>query len=101
MKKLTLDDWEKEYIAGAIKRFDQKYTMFNRPVWDSEIRGRLDNWSFTEETKSKPGSTLEELALSRATRPIQPARSLSPVLLRFRQTTILQIAATSPSNNGT
>jgi hypothetical protein len=27
MKKLTMEDWEKKYIAGDVKRFDQKYII--------------------------------------------------------------------------
>ena len=30
MKRLTLDEWEKKYIAATVERFDQKYQMFNR-----------------------------------------------------------------------
>jgi hypothetical protein len=57
MKKLTLDQWEEKYISGPVTRFDQKYTMFNRPSWDPEIHGLLEDRSFTGEVKDKPGYT--------------------------------------------
>ena len=66
MKKLTLSEWEEKYIVGPVERFDQKYTMYSRITWDPEIRGLLKKWSFTGETKEKPGYTLEDLALRRA-----------------------------------
>jgi len=68
MKKLTLNEWEEKYIVRSVERFDQKYTMFNRPSWDSEIKGFLDNWSFIGEVKQKPGYTLQDLALRWASR---------------------------------
>ena len=67
MKKLTLNEWEEKYIVGPVERFDQKYTMFKRPIWDPEIKGLLKDWSFLGETKEKPGDTLEDFALRRAT----------------------------------
>jgi len=63
MKTLTLDQWEKKYITGLVERFDHKYTMFNRPSWDPDIRGRLKNWSFPGEIRGKPGHTLQDYAL--------------------------------------
>ena len=45
MKKLTLDQWEKKYIAGPVERFDQKYIMQNRPTWDPEIQKLMKNQS--------------------------------------------------------
>jgi len=67
MKKLTLEQWEKKYIAGPVKRFDQKYTMFARPDWDMELRKRLKDWTFMGIAKDKPGYRLEDIGLRRAT----------------------------------
>ncbi len=66
MRKLSLADWEQKYIVGPIERFDQKYTMFNRPVWDTEVSGLLDDWSMATEVKERPGYTRWEHALDRA-----------------------------------
>ena len=46
MKQLSLEQWEKKYIAGSIERFDQKNTMFARPGWTQEIHDKLDDWGF-------------------------------------------------------
>ena len=53
-KKLTFDQWEKKYIVGPIERFDQKYGVFRRISWDTELRGRLNDWGFTGEITKKP-----------------------------------------------
>lgn len=66
MKKLTLSQWEEKYLAGPIERFDQKYQMFNRPGWDTEIRERLEDWSFSGLATEKPGQTLLDMALRSA-----------------------------------
>jgi len=66
MSKLTLSEWEEKYVVGPVERFDQKYTMFNRPGWDPEIKGLLKDWSFAGEVKEKPGYTLQDQALQRA-----------------------------------
>jgi len=63
MKKFTLDQWEKKYITGPVERFDQKYTMFNRPIWDPDIQERLKNWSSPREIRDKAGYTLQDYAL--------------------------------------
>jgi len=68
MKKLTLDQWEKKYIIGPIERFDSKNQMFSRPTWDPDIKSRLEDWSFRGEIKQKPGYTLQDHALQRASR---------------------------------
>ncbi|MBW1999486.1 MAG: reductive dehalogenase [Deltaproteobacteria bacterium] len=68
MKKLTLEQWEKKYVRGDIKRFDQRYTMFNRPGWDKSIHGAVDSWAITGTTKDKPGYYLEDWALHWASR---------------------------------
>jgi len=41
MKKLTLEQWEKEYITGPIEQFDQKYTMGRRDAWDETLWARM------------------------------------------------------------
>ena len=66
MKRLTLDQWEKKYIAGTVERFDQKYQMFNRPAWDPEMKELLEDWSFGGEARERPGYTLLDHALKRA-----------------------------------
>lgn len=66
MRKLSLAEWERKYIVGPVERFDQKYTMFNRPVWDPEVTGRLDDWSFAGEARERPGYSPWEHALNRA-----------------------------------
>ena len=53
MRQQTLEEWEKKWIIGPIERFDQKYQMFSRPVWDIELRNRLDDWSFFGEGKGR------------------------------------------------
>ena len=68
MKQQTLEEWEKKWIIGPVERFDQKYQMFSRPVWDIELRNRLDDWSFFGEGKDKPGYTVLDHALRRASR---------------------------------
>ena len=68
MRKLSLEEWEKKYVAGEIKRFDQKYVMFARPQWDDKIKS-LMRW-VTERSASKPkaGYTLQDQALRIASR---------------------------------
>ena len=68
MRKLSLEEWEKKYVAGQIKRFDQKYVMFARPQWDDKIK-ELMRW-VTERSASKPkaGYTLQDQALRIASR---------------------------------
>ena len=68
MKRLTLEQWEDKYISGPIERFNQKNTMFMRVAWDESIKSKLDNWSFTGETKDKPGYTLQDLSFRWAVR---------------------------------
>ena len=68
MKRLTLDEWEKKYVAGPVEQFDQKNIMFVRPVWDSEINRRLEDWSFVGDIKEEPGYAMEDLALRWAAR---------------------------------
>ena len=63
MKRLTLEEWEQDYIVRPIRRFDEKYTMFSRPIWDPQIKELL-RWVL-ERTPSKrtPGNTLLDQAL--------------------------------------
>ncbi|MBW1802878.1 MAG: reductive dehalogenase [Deltaproteobacteria bacterium] len=68
MKTLTLEEWEEKYIAGEVAPFDQKNTMFNRWSWDPEIRPSLKDWRFLGTITDKPGYTMRELALRRASR---------------------------------
>ncbi|MBW1799129.1 MAG: reductive dehalogenase [Deltaproteobacteria bacterium] len=63
MKKLSMAEWEKKYVAGDVQRFDQKYTMFNRPGWAPEINGLVDDWSLNGPPKDKAGFTIEDRAL--------------------------------------
>ena len=55
MRKLSAAEWEKKYIVGQIEQFDQKYTMFNRPIWDPEVTAQLDDWSLIGEPGERPG----------------------------------------------
>jgi len=70
MKKLSIDEWEQKYIVEEIKPFDQKYTMFNRPDWDMELRAQIDDWSFLGQSKNKPGWGREDLAMRMATQQV-------------------------------
>ena len=63
MKKITLAEWEKKYVAGTIERFDPRNQMFTRPMWDPEIKDLLDNWSIAGTAGEKAGFTLEDQAL--------------------------------------
>lgn len=63
MRKMTLAEWEKKYIAGPIERFDPKYTTFSRPIWDEEMRSRLKSWGFLGDIRDKPGYTMQDQAL--------------------------------------
>jgi len=68
MRKLTLEEWEKKYIVGPIDRFDQKYTMFSRPLWDAKVKESL-RWVLERSpSKGKAGHTLEDQALRIAAR---------------------------------
>jgi epoxyqueuosine reductase len=68
VKKLTLEDWERKYIAGPVSEFDQKNTMFMRVAWDETVNGKLDDWSFTGVPKDKAGYTQQDLAFRWAAR---------------------------------
>jgi len=68
MKKLTLEEWEKKYIVGPIDRFDQKYTMFSRPLWDPQVKELLEWVLERSPSKGKAGYALEDQALRIAAR---------------------------------
>jgi len=68
MKKLRPSEWEEKYIVEDVKRLDQKYTMFNRPGWDSQIHNAVNSWAITGNVKDEPGCHLEEWALNWASR---------------------------------
>lgn len=68
MRYLSSKEWEKKYVAGQIKEFDQKYNMFNRPGWDPEVKGLLDDWSFMGKVKNKPGYNLQDQAFKYASK---------------------------------
>ena len=64
MKRLSLDEWAKKYIARPVERFDQKYQMLIRPFWDKGLQERWQDWRFNYgEVKDKPGLTLQDQAL--------------------------------------
>ena len=63
MKKLSAAAWENKYIATDVRRFDQKYTMFNRPGWDPDTNGLIDDWSLNGPPRNEAGFTIEDRAL--------------------------------------
>jgi epoxyqueuosine reductase len=68
MRRLSLEEWEQKYVTGPVKRFDQKYTMFSRPLWDEKIK-ELARWVIDRTPgKPKPGYTLQDQALRVASR---------------------------------
>jgi reductive dehalogenase len=78
MKKLTMEEWEKKYIAGNVERFDQKNIMFARPDWDEELKARLDDWFMGAKVGyDQLGWTLEERALSTAQVPLRGLMGLA------------------------
>jgi len=66
MKEQTLEEWEEKYIVDDVKRFDEKYQMFLRCMWDAEIHKQLEDWSFRERVEEEGGYTLEDRALNNA-----------------------------------
>ncbi|MBW1869427.1 MAG: 4Fe-4S dicluster domain-containing protein [Deltaproteobacteria bacterium] len=63
MRRLTIEEWKRENIIGPVARFDEKYTMFARPLWDEKVKPLL-NWVLDRsKSKSKEGSTLRDQAL--------------------------------------
>jgi hypothetical protein len=68
MRKLSLEEWEHKYIKGEIKQFDQRYTMFSRPMWDPKIKDLL-SWVLEKaEMGTRPGRTLQDKALELGSR---------------------------------
>ncbi|MBT3362767.1 MAG: reductive dehalogenase [Chloroflexi bacterium] len=76
MKKLTLDEWENEYIAGPIERFDQKYTMGRRGQWDESFKERMKELTARTAVSDEPGWTLVDWAMRVASRSIVPKLEL-------------------------
>ena len=59
-------DVERQYIRGAVERFDQKYDMYKRARWQPEWRELArQNWAEASPEK-KPGFTLRDRALANA-----------------------------------
>ena len=63
MKKLTLDQWESEYIAQQTGRFDQRNTMSSRKNTDPEMKRKLANLSAPAQFRDEPGFTQKDYAL--------------------------------------
>ena len=63
MKRLTLDQWESEYIVGQTGRFDQKNTMSSRRTTDPVMKDQLKNLSAPAQFKDEPGFTQQDYAL--------------------------------------
>lgn len=76
MKKLSLSDWEKQYVAGPVERFDQKYTMGRRHQWDLELQKRIKDLPAMVEVGDHPGWTLMDWAMRVAGRSIVPKLEL-------------------------
>ena len=58
---------QNKYIVGPVARFDQKYEMFIRPFWDTDLQARLQDWTFDRGViKDKPGFQLQDRALKQA-----------------------------------
>lgn len=68
MKKLSLEAWEREAIPGKVEPFDEKHTMFSRPMWDPKIKELL-RWALERSpSKKKAGSSIHDQALRIASR---------------------------------
>ena len=63
MKKLTIDQWESEYIVGQTDRFDQRNTMSSRRTTDPVMKDQLKNLSAPAQFKDEPGFTQQDYAL--------------------------------------
>lgn len=63
MKKLTLEQWGKNYITGQVKQFDQKYTMGRRDAWDETLRERMKSSLAIPEVSNEPGWRLSDWAM--------------------------------------
>jgi reductive dehalogenase len=63
VKKLTLEEWERKYVVDPLPQFDQKFTMFSRPMWDPKIKDLL-RWVLKKSpSRDKAGHTLQDQAL--------------------------------------
>jgi len=66
VRHLTLEEWEKKWIARPIERFDQKNEMFKRPLWDPEVKELKRKVFGVAMPKDKAGYHLEEMVLGNA-----------------------------------
>jgi len=63
MKKLTIDEWEKHYVAEPIQQFDQINTMTRRVYADKAIKELIESLSDPITYIDKPGFYQQEYAL--------------------------------------
>jgi reductive dehalogenase len=63
MKKLTIDEWEKHYVAEPIQQMDQINTVTRRVFADKEYKGRLERLLNPITYLDKPGFYQHEYAL--------------------------------------
>ncbi|MFC1978896.1 reductive dehalogenase [Chloroflexota bacterium] len=63
MKRLTIDQWESEYIAGLVDRFDQQNTMSSRKNTDPVMKETLAGLSAPAKLRNDPGFTKRDYAL--------------------------------------
>ena len=63
MKKITLEQWEKEYITGPVKQFDQKYTMGRRDSWDETMWERMRDLPALPPVRDEDGWRLSNWAM--------------------------------------
>jgi reductive dehalogenase len=68
MKKLSLGEWEEQYVVGPVERFDQKNTMSVRKYADPVMKDRLSGLSAPAAFEQVPGHTLQDYALRWAPR---------------------------------
>jgi len=62
MKDLSVEEWQKQNIIGQVEPFDEKYTMFARPLWDEKVKPLL-NWVLNKsKSLKKEGSSLRDQA---------------------------------------
>jgi len=62
MKDLSVEEWQKQNIIGQVESFDEKYTMFARPLWDEKVKPLL-NWVLNKSKSiKKEGSSLRDQA---------------------------------------
>ena len=54
------------YVAGEVKKFDQKNDMFKRPRWDPEVAFGQKYYGMIMPKDDKPGYTLLEMAFKNA-----------------------------------